>query len=362
VDYLGCEGTKLERAIGRISLIAAVRRARRPGCKFDNIIVLEGVENLGKSLVINTLAGDENFSDQSILGARDKEVQEILTGVWMHECADLTGMKRADVEHVKAFASRRVDRARPAYGRVTEARPRRSTEWATTNDEVYLQSQTGNRRFWPLRILKAILINELKRDRTQLLGEAAAREAAGESIILDEALWPDAAEAQEARRVRDPWEDVLADIPEAIEVSIGGSPVELNLVYRDYDGTEKVASKDLLEHVLKIPPGHQNRAHSMRLADAMRALKWQRSTNKKVTINSQQPARTRVLAARRGRARRGRRTAAQTHRGRVGPEHPGRRGMIITCKICGVLRRRRRRAITRGPCSVLGLLQAAAGP
>jgi predicted P-loop ATPase len=42
IDYLGCKDTPLNRAIGRLVLIAACRRARAPGCKFDNITVLEG--------------------------------------------------------------------------------------------------------------------------------------------------------------------------------------------------------------------------------------------------------------------------------------------------------------------------------
>jgi predicted P-loop ATPase len=145
IDYLGCGDTPLNRAVGRIVLIAACRRARVPGCKFDNITVLEGVEGTNKSTAIRVLAGDANFSDQSILGASDKEVQEQLDGVWMHENADLAGMRRTDVEHVKAFASRQADRARPAYGRVREDRPRRSIEWGTTNDDTYLQSETGKR-------------------------------------------------------------------------------------------------------------------------------------------------------------------------------------------------------------------------
>ena len=179
VTYLGCEDTKLNRAIGRKVLIAGVRRARDPGSKFDNITVLEGDEGLLKSTVIRILAGDENFSDQSLLGAHDKEVQELLAGVWFHESADLAGMRRADVEHVKAFASRQVDRARPAYGRNTEWRKRRSIEWGTTNNSEYLQSQTGNRRFWPLRVGSVIRIEELTRDRLQLLGEAAVGERCG---------------------------------------------------------------------------------------------------------------------------------------------------------------------------------------
>lgn len=119
------------------------------------------------------------------------------------ERGDLAGMKRADVEHVKAFASRQVDRARPAYGHVREDRPRRSIEWGTTNNKEYLLSQTGNRRFGPLETGK-IDIEALKVDREHLLGEAATYEAAGESITLDQHLWGDAREAQEQRRVADP--------------------------------------------------------------------------------------------------------------------------------------------------------------
>jgi Virulence-associated protein E len=117
IDYLGCKDTPLNRAIGRLVLIAACRRARVAGCKFDSITVLEGVEGTNKSTAIRVLAGDENFSDQSIIGASDKDVQEQLDGVWMHENADLAGMRRADVEHVKAFASRQVDRASSIWAR-----------------------------------------------------------------------------------------------------------------------------------------------------------------------------------------------------------------------------------------------------
>ena len=290
VTYLGCADTKLNRAIGRKVLIAGVRRARDPGCKFDNITVLEGDEGLLKSTVIRILAGDENFSDQSLLGAHDKEVQELLAGVWMHENADLAGMRRADVEHVKAFASRQVDRARPAYGRNTEWRKRRSIEWGTTNNSEYLQSQTGNRRFWPLRVGRVIKIDELTRDRLQLLGEAATYEDEGESLVLDRALWPDAAEAQEARRVKHPWEDILADIPEFVSIWTDDDkgtrqqkPVRI-IHHHENDGTEMVVSRELLEHVLKVPAARQTVADSMRLADAMRALKWQRSSSGRVAI------------------------------------------------------------------------------
>jgi predicted P-loop ATPase len=273
VDYLGCEDTPLNRAIGRLMLIASVRRARKAGCKFDPICVVEGPEGVNKSTVIRVLASDENFSDQSVLNVSDREAQEQLEGVWLHESADLTGLKKAEVERVKAFASRQVDRARPAYGRVREDRKRRNTQWATTNDDAYLASQTGNRRFWPLPV-GSIDVEVLRRDRDQLWGEAATLEAKGVSIVLDPALWPAAAEEQEKRRVRDTWENVIENMPPAMDVRDVCSTKEVQIIYQS-DGKELVRSAHLLEHVLGVQTGHQHSDHGRRLARVMKRCDWQ---------------------------------------------------------------------------------------
>jgi predicted P-loop ATPase len=258
-----------------------VARARVPGCKHDEITVLEGPEGIQKSTAIRILAGDENFNDQSILGSSDKEVQEQLEGTWMHENADLAGMKKAEVESVKAFARRQVDRARPAYSRVREDRPRRSTEWGSTNTKTYLQSQTGNRCFWPLEC-GTIDIEALRRDREQLIGEAATYEAAGESITLDKSLWGDAREAQEKRRIVDPWEDILNPMPKSVS-EYGGARVPI--IHTSGDGYEHVASADVLLHVLKIPAAQQNSALGQRLSLVTANIGWERNKSGLVTIN-----------------------------------------------------------------------------
>jgi hypothetical protein len=113
--YLGAEENSLNDAIGRLALVAAVRRVRQPGCKFDQIIVLEGPEGTGKSTGIEILAGQENFSDQTIIGPDDRQQQEAVRGVWLFEIADLAGMSKADVDRTKAFASRLSDRAGPVF-------------------------------------------------------------------------------------------------------------------------------------------------------------------------------------------------------------------------------------------------------
>ena len=271
IDYMGCEDTPLNRAIGRLTLIAACRRARVPGCKYDNITNLEGPEGLNKSTLIRTLAGDDYFSDESIIGASSKEVQEQLDGKWMHENADLAGIVKRDVDKVNAFASRQVDRARPAYGRVNEDRPRRSIEWGTINQDVYLLRQTGNRRWWPLKTTR-IDIEAVIRDRAQLLGEAATYEADGASIVLDEKLWGDATKAQEQRRIPDPWEDILADMPSKV-------------IHKSDDGFERVASADVLLNVLLILAERQTSGHGQRLSLVMKQLGWERNESGLVTIN-----------------------------------------------------------------------------
>jgi predicted P-loop ATPase len=212
--YFGAEDTQLNRAFGRLTLIAAVRRARKPGCKFDHILRLEGPEGTQKSTGIMTLAGEGNFSDQTILTVADKEVQELVRGVWLFEIAEIAGMRRAEVEKVKAFVTRTHDRARPAYGRNRIDAARRCVFIATTNDENYLPSQTGNRRIWPVKtgVVGPIAIEALKHDRDQLWAEAAWMEATGIPLVLPKQLWATAGKEQDERRTRDPWDDILANV------------------------------------------------------------------------------------------------------------------------------------------------------
>jgi predicted P-loop ATPase len=235
VTHFNCADTPLNRAIVRKTMIAAVRRVRRPGCKFDNITVMES----------------------------------------------------------------QSDDARPAYGHFLKKQKRHSIEVATTNSDEYLQSQTGNRRFWPLKLLAPIDAEMLKRDRQQLWGEAAKYEAAGESIVLDKELWPKVGEEQEKRRVKDPWEDVLNDIPtHAVEGMYGKvefiflkegndeAPGAMQIRYLSKGKSrEEVASADLLKFVLGVQVQHQTNAHNMRLATVMKRLGWER---RRVRINDQQ--------------------------------------------------------------------------
>jgi hypothetical protein len=211
VDVFNADDTPLNRVFVRKWMIAAVRRARSPGCKFDNMLVLEAPEAYGKSTSLAILGG-EYYSDVHTLGLEEKATRELMAGVWIHENAELAGMNRKDENAQKASLSKTVDRSRGAYERNATSAPRRYVEAGTTNDETYLQSITGNRRYWPIRMLARVDRETLRAVRFQLLGEAAAIEASGESLELDDDMTALAREAQDERRAQDPWEDKLAQL------------------------------------------------------------------------------------------------------------------------------------------------------
>jgi predicted P-loop ATPase len=213
-------------------------------------------------MAIEIMADKENFSDQTILGARDKEQQELLAGIWLFELAELTNIRRTEIEHIKAFASRTYDRARPAYGRTRVDQPRRCILFATTNNDRYLKE--ADRRFWPVRTT-TIDVEALKHDRDQLWAEAAQREREGASIVLNRKLWTSAQIEQEAREEADPWDDVLSEIIGAVEQQ-----------------EERVEASDLLTIVLGIHPSKQRDVDYKRLGRCMRRLGWDGPKNMRI--------------------------------------------------------------------------------
>jgi predicted P-loop ATPase len=212
IDYCGAQDTPLTRAISRIVLIAAVRRVRKPGCKFDEMLILEGIQGTGKSTGLAALCPREEwFTDNLPLDGDTKMQMEVTGGKLIVEAAELVGKKKGDVDRLKSYLSRCVDSARMAYGRKNKRMPRQFIIIGTTNNAHYLRDPTGNRRFWPVSIMY-VDTKALTQDCEQLWAEAAHCETQGESIRLDPSLYNAAAEEQEQRRVVDPFEIILEEV------------------------------------------------------------------------------------------------------------------------------------------------------
>jgi len=256
ITYGGAGETPYVRAVGALLLTAAVRRVRVPGAKFDEIVVIESpLQGTNKSSALETLASTEWFSDYLPINLQGKAIIEAIQGCLIIEAAELSGMRRAEIEHMKAFTSRTVDRGRMSYDRVITNIPRQCVFVGTTNDSQYLKDTGGNRRFWPVRI-KEFNLETLRRDRDQLWAEAVVREASGASIRMEPELWEAAAQEQLKRAVPDPFYDEL-------QHHIG----KFNCA--------KITS-ETLRLILDVRIGSWTQDQNQRLVKAMRELGWKR--------------------------------------------------------------------------------------
>ena len=200
VTYLGASDNNYTRAVTRCTLIGAIKRAYEPGCKFDNVLVLDGRPGIGKSTLLRKLGG-QFFSDSlTLTDTRDKTAAEKLQGIWIMEIGEMQGTRKSDVDAVKGFISRQVDEYRAAYGRYVGKYPRTSIMCGTTNSTTgFLRDTTGNRRFWPVLVSgkgEASVFDITQETIDQIWAEAISMYETGEDCYLDKAMEKEAEKAQ----------------------------------------------------------------------------------------------------------------------------------------------------------------------
>jgi predicted P-loop ATPase len=228
--YLGVADSGYARATGRMWMIGLVARIVRPGCKFDYMLILEGLQGSLKSQVCVALCGPW-VSDQSLDIRHDaRAASQHLRNKWLVEVSELTFFRQADVENLKAFISRTHERYLPRYARNEVTEPRQCGFVGTTNQETYLHDATGGRRFWPHRT-GAIDIGALTQDREQLWAEVVA------AYHANEHWWPEQGfEAQtikpeqEARYEVDSWAEPISKEVERIKAAAAKAQADWKLL------------------------------------------------------------------------------------------------------------------------------------
>ena len=231
-DCFGAEKNDYTEQVGTMFVISMVARIFWPGSKVDHMMILEGEQGQLKSSACNVLAGGY-FSDQ-LPDITNKEAFQHLRGKWLIEVAELRAYSRAAVDHFKEFLVRDTERYRPPWGRKEIHEPRQCVFIGTTNKGLYLRDETGNRRFWPVKIGN-IDLDWLRSNRDHLFAEAVVLYRAGVP------WWPDREfeqttirEEQEARYEPDAWEEpiqqFLDDLPvkktTVIDIAVGALKFE----------------------------------------------------------------------------------------------------------------------------------------
>ena len=253
--YLGAEDTPYTRKVGRMVLLGMVARIRRPGCKLDHMLILEGGQGASKSTTLSILGG-RWFSDSLPDLKAGKDVSQHLRGKWLIEIAELDALRKAEAAQLKAFISRQKEQYRPSYGRCEVEEPRQCIFVGTTNEDRYLKDTTGNRRYWPVRVANSFDTEALRRDREQLFAEA------WDAVTCwAEPWWPDRdferdymQSEQEKRRELDPWLDAIAD----------------HLQFEN-----QVTLRSVAWDALGIPDAAFDRPKQNRIVQCLRALGWQ---------------------------------------------------------------------------------------
>lgn len=228
--YMGTANTNYTRKVGAAVLVAAVRRIKDPGCKFDQAMVLVGQGGSGKSSMIQALCPDPTWFSCSLpLSAPPKNVIEGTQGIWIVEAEEMLGNSSKNTDAVKAFLSRQVDGpVRLAYTRHAVSRPRQFIVIGSTNNWKPIIADAGARRFWPV---KAGSFDQrlLMRERDQLWAEACVAEMRGDPIFLTAEDNDDVEEVQKTFTTLHPWRELIM---EKIDGLPKKSPIPVSDIWR----------------------------------------------------------------------------------------------------------------------------------
>lgn len=151
-EVMKADDNEYTRECSRLIFAGGIHRAYRPGCKFDDMIVLIGTQAAGKSTIVRWLNMDDQFF-REIKTISGKEGIEAIRGVWIGEVGELMAMTRVkEAEAVKAYITSQEDSYRPPYQKNVQTIPRRCVFIGTTNNPQFLTDKTGNRRFYPVKV------------------------------------------------------------------------------------------------------------------------------------------------------------------------------------------------------------------
>jgi predicted P-loop ATPase len=257
--------------IGQSIPVSSIARIFIPGCKVDEMVVLEGGQGQGKSSCIAELFGFEWYLETSE-PPTNKDFYVTMQGNSVVEIGEMQSFSKADINQVKMAITRRDDKYRAPYDRHARSHPRQCIFMGTTNADAYLSDPTGARRFLPVLCRKAD-VAYIRQWRDQLWAEALHLYCTGFQ-------WWDypqdlAREEQDSRYVEDPWEEAI------IKYLEGHAP---QLHYPDglFGPINEVTVMGLLKHALQMDLARMNKPEQRRVADILRRLGWVKEKQKRV--------------------------------------------------------------------------------
>ncbi len=237
-------------------MIGAVARAMRPGCKFDNALMLHGQQGSGKSTFFSILGAP--WHSDSTIDINNKDAYQQIHAAWLYEFSELENVVAGRTEsRIKAFITSTHDSFRAPYAATVTSHARSVALCGTTNRHEILTDDTGSRRYWIVPVSVELDKDLLTRLRDQLWAEARAAYEASKPWWFDRQLECEREEANEDFGTDDSW------VPRIRE-------------YLDPPSRSCTTIGQVLEEALKIEPGRQDRSAQMRASRVLKRLGWAR--------------------------------------------------------------------------------------
>lgn len=207
----------------------------------DIVPILEGDQGLGKTrfclfLSIEPQKYYVDMAELQLTTSRDTIAK--IRGKLIGELGELAGLKRTELETIKAFISSTFDEMRRLYSESTIRSPRTISFIGTTNEREYLRDTTGNRRFWPVRVDKmdadlygkTDLIKKLYIYYRELAMKLIDEKRVQNALLISKGLQEFMLYLREEKRVQPPFIDDLLNYIYKVEAGTATKdPVRLNV-------------------------------------------------------------------------------------------------------------------------------------
>lgn len=272
-DIAGAADGPYTAAVSQVLLVSMIARAMQPGCHYRFVVILEGAEDIGKTLLVRELGTQEWYVDLA-MNLESKESHMMLQGVWVAELSELDSLTRTAETRLKAFITLHEDSYIPKFSNFREKVKRRAIFVGTTNEECYLKGQSGNTRYLPIRLHHAIDIGAFLAIRPQLLAEAKHYYVQHPldwwslpSVVLEQAR-----DEREKRRMGNPYEHALHTWLEYDRYRLDEYTKDGLVVFTPGETSWPEIARWFLR--LETPEKWKDRSLQMQIGAALRAIGW----------------------------------------------------------------------------------------
>ena len=259
-EVLNCETLDeyrpLIQRMSALMWIAFVARIYDPGCHVHTMPIMVGPKGVGKSMLMEIMAGEYFTRADLPIGKKDALEKIHQAGMWVWELAELKDLQGKSADVAKQFITTSEDLYRPSYGKLPVKRKRRTCFVGSTNNYQFMDDGP-ERRFWIFKILKKINLQYLQTHRVQIWCEAIYYYKQGVKWWLDEEYEEVLKDYQTAYLVDDPW------------------AYKVNKIMMDRDeGTIDTSTSDIVE-AMDIPLHISHTGNAKRIAAIMAQLGYE---------------------------------------------------------------------------------------